>query len=121
MSNKTIINTTNASGLSNITTLTMPSSSTDCEIVIWDGTSGNSIAGGHDVTISAYCDIKNVNSIIFDNAAIVRWNRTTGTIIQNSTVLLSDTNRFTVSGQILLYADLAKHFHCRQDSPFYYD
>jgi hypothetical protein len=47
MSNKTIINTTNTSGLSNITTLTVPSSSTDREIVIWDGTSGNSIAGGH--------------------------------------------------------------------------
>jgi hypothetical protein len=144
MSNKTIINTTNASGLSNITTLTVPSSSTDCEIVIWDRTSGNSIAGGHGVTISADGDIENVNSVAFDNAAanpggtntiwvntadghlmhgatdledftvgpgsstdnaIVRWDGTTGTTIQNSTVLLSDTNRFTVSGQTLLYAD----------------
>jgi hypothetical protein len=36
---------------------------------------------------------------------IVRWNGTTRHVIQNSTVLLSDTNRFTVSGQTLLYAD----------------
>jgi hypothetical protein len=47
ISNKIIINTTNTSGLSSITTLTMPSSFTDREIVIWDGTSGNSIAGRH--------------------------------------------------------------------------
>jgi hypothetical protein len=144
MSNKTIINTTNASGLSNITTLTVPSSSTDQEIVIWDGTSGNSITGGHGVTISTDGDLENVNSVTFQNSvsnpgsvntvwintadghlmrgstdledfaagsglstdnAIVRWDGTTGTSIQNSTVLLSDTNRFTVSGQTLLYAD----------------
>jgi hypothetical protein len=39
-----------------------------------------------------------------DNA-IVCWNGTTENSIQNSTVLLSDTNRFTISGQTLLYAD----------------
>jgi hypothetical protein len=144
MSNKTIINTTNASGLSNITTLTVPASSTDREIVIWDGTSRNSITGGHGVIISANEDIENVNSMTLDTApsnpgsmhtlwvssadghlmhgatdledfaagsgsstdnAIVRWDGTTGTSIQNSTVLLSDTNRFTVLGQTLLYAD----------------
>jgi hypothetical protein len=42
-----------------------------------------------------------------DNA-IVRWNGTTGNSIQNSTVLLSDTNVFTISGQTLLYADTTR-------------
>jgi hypothetical protein len=141
---KTIINTTNASGLSNITTLTVLASSTDREIVIWDGTGGNSIAGGHGVIISAAGDLDNVNSVTFDqvvanpgstdtlwvnsadghlmhgatdledvavgpasstNNAIVCWDGTTGNSIQNSTVLLSDTNVFTISGQTLLKAD----------------
>jgi hypothetical protein len=147
MSNKTIINTTNASELSSITTLTVPSSSTDREIVIWDGTSGNSIARGHGVTISANGDLASVISVTFDTAtanpgsthtlwvntsnghlmhgatnledvavgptsstdnAIVHWDGTTGNSIQNSTVLLSDTNVFTISGQTLLYADTAQ-------------
>jgi hypothetical protein len=43
-----------------------------------------------------------------DNA-IVCWDDTTGTVIQNSTVLLSDTNSFTLSGKTLLYADLAQN------------
>jgi hypothetical protein len=68
-SNKTIINTTNASELSNITTLTVPSSSTNREIVIWGGTSGNSIVGGHGVTISTDGDLANVNSVTFDSVA----------------------------------------------------
>jgi hypothetical protein len=141
---KTIINTTNTSRLSKITTLTVPASSTDREIVIWDGTGGNSIAGGHGVPISAAADLASVNSVTFDTAAanpgsthtlwvntadghlmhgatdlediavgpasstdnaIVRWDGTTGNSIQNSTVLLSDTNVFTISGQTLLYAN----------------
>jgi hypothetical protein len=147
MSNKTIINSTNASGLSNITTLTVPSTSIDREIVIWNGTSGNSIQGGAEVTISTVGDLENVNTVTLDPAmsnprgaqtiwvdssdghlmhgstdledaavgpasstdnAIVRWDGTTSHAIQNSTVLLSDTNRFTVSGQTLLYADLGQ-------------
>jgi hypothetical protein len=147
MSNKTIINTINTSGLSSITTLTVPSSSTDRKIMIWDGTSGNSIAGGHEVTISANGDLASVNSVTFDTAAtnpgsthtlwvntanghlmhgttdledvavgpasstnnaIVCWNGTTGNFIQNSTVLLSDTNVFTILGQTLLYANTAQ-------------
>jgi hypothetical protein len=42
------------------------------------------------------------------NNAIVRWDGTTSNSIQNSTILLSDTNVFTISGQTLLYADTAQ-------------
>jgi hypothetical protein len=147
LSNKTIINTTNASELSSITTLTMPSSSTNHEIVIWNGTSGNSIAEGHGVIITDG-DLANVNSVTFDSVAanlsgantiwislanghlmhgstnlenfasgpalsmdnaFVHWDGTTGTVIQNFTVLVSNTNSFTVLGQMLLYADPAQN------------
>lgn len=138
MSNKTIIII--------ITTLTVPSSSTDREIVIWDGTTGKKIGGGHGVLISAAGDIEDVRttnilagpsnpgddqtvwiraadghlmrgevdledvvggpaSASSTDNAITRWDGTDGTMIQDSTVLLSDTNVFTVSGQTLLYAD----------------
>jgi hypothetical protein len=61
---KTIINITNASELSSITTVTMPSSSTNREIVIWDRTSGNSIAGGYGVTNG---DLASIKSLTFDH------------------------------------------------------
>jgi hypothetical protein len=63
---KTIINTTKMSGLRNITTLTVLSSSTDREIVIWDRTSENSIKSKHSVTISTNGNLENINSVTLD-------------------------------------------------------
>lgn len=145
MSTKTIINTGLGLG-GGITTLTTPASSTDREIVIWDGTTGKSIGGGHGVLISALGEITDATSLTliespagyYDTApdtvwidssnghlhrgpvdlessisptgistdnAITRWDGNTGDAMQNSGVLLSDDDRFSVSGQTLLYAD----------------
>lgn len=54
---KSIINQVSSNGISTITTINTPASGTDKEIVVWDGTNADSIAGGHGVLLSVDGDI----------------------------------------------------------------
>lgn len=66
----TIININTNGTTTALTTLGLPDSSTDNEVVVFDGTSGNTIASGHGVTIDPSGNMAALNSATFKGGLV---------------------------------------------------